>query len=89
MNYQEFLQVIKDARLLSASFTTDDARKLFEFLVGSEELGSMVYRDFLEALCALSSYKVPEPWTPLDERLRLFLKRDFMPMFAKTKSKRK
>ena len=79
MSFPEFLQMVKDAKLLDAHFPADDAKKLFAFLMDGDINAGMVYREFLEAVVALCDYRCPSPWIPLPDRLKTFLKTIFFP----------
>lgn len=99
MDQESFLQLVKDFRLHDAQLTVAVVKDVFNFMQDTDiadngtgaEVGDgsekMVYKEFVDALVAVSMYKVPHPWLPMAERLGQFIGKIFLPADPSKKKK--
>lgn len=89
INVKEFLQLIKDCRLMENSALTEKTvRQIFNEVqqVDDQDEGpetggdnELVYSEFLEGLAAVSCFKLCNPYLPFDQRLEQFLRDAVLP----------
>ncbi len=90
----EFMLLCSDAKLLDNHFTPDHVYRIFASAqqdVGAtegdgQEAGNsdseLVYPEFLEALAAISAFKIPQPFLSLSARVTQFLRKTLGPWIA-------
>lgn len=96
MNFAEFLAMIKDAGMMDASLNQGRLMQVFgnvqqDLLATQAEeqepldsTSELVYMEFLEALCALSVYRFPDPYMPLAQKVDQLCTQSIFARLAKT-----
>eukprot|EP00999_Lentomonas_sp_LEN2_P002685 NODE_55_length_2744_cov_100.900267_g36_i0.p1 GENE.NODE_55_length_2744_cov_100.900267_g36_i0~~NODE_55_length_2744_cov_100.900267_g36_i0.p1 ORF type:complete len:853 (+),score=157.93 NODE_55_length_2744_cov_100.900267_g36_i0:103-2661(+) len=94
MSTAEFLVFLRECKLVDSTLNPPAVEEIFYTMQerGDEAAGggeaTMVYREFLEALVAVCTYKIPAPWIPLHDRLQAFFQKClFPPLYANAKLK--
>ena len=96
MSLSEFKQLLKEAKLLDATFTVESTAELFKFLQENEDGGgggggggggkdsnqTLIYREFLEVVVCVAIYKYPAPYIKLADRLQSFMTDKLLPNLA-------
>lgn len=84
----EFVTLMKDCKLIDNHFTTKDIFHIFANVQYDEEQGEdggpnsileLIYPEFLESICAIAYYKVPNPFISLGEKLTIMLSETLYP----------
>jgi hypothetical protein len=89
INRNEFQMLLKDAKL-DAHIDSKTADRIFEAVQQADVRGEsaefeMSYSEFLEAVCTMAFYKLPDPLTPFEIRLEEMITKLLEPLATKTK----
>jgi len=89
----EFSLLLKDCKLVDATLTEVAVSTIFCNIQDDDDDdgdAEMVYSEFLEAVAAMTEYKVCNPYIPLYQRIEIFLTKNIFPyakMVKPTKTK--
>mmetsp|Transcript_16358 Transcript_16358/g.41491 ORF Transcript_16358/g.41491 Transcript_16358/m.41491 type:complete len:199 (+) Transcript_16358:963-1559(+) len=86
MDKNEFMDFVKDCRLIDSKLAVTDVYAIFaniqhgqdEEAIASTGL-ELTYTEFLEGVCALAGYKYPNPYVPLDKKAEYFIREYVQP----------
>jgi len=78
INVEEFSLMLKQVGIMPQYLDQDEVAQLFQCIqkeeIGEEEgAAEMDYTEFLEAIAAITTFTIPNPYMGLDQRLELFI----------------
>jgi hypothetical protein len=77
ITFSQFIALLKETKILEYPLTTEELRKLVEFVTDDSADNAFLSCDmFLQCLVAAGLVKHPFLWIPFSDRLKMFLKKD-------------
>ena len=79
MDLKGFENFVVEGRLLDDAFAQTDVRALFRAVQQDDDAAlTLLYHEFLDAVAAITAFKSPAPYLPLEARLEAFLTADLL-----------